>query len=87
VTVVLDFWEKGSANIVRSYVIITESSGAEAHDERFIARIRPAASNFPAGEGFDSAWGSSDIEAKDRAVADIRTRPENAGLRSFEKKG
>jgi hypothetical protein len=83
--ITLEFWEKGSARIVHSYLIMTDLSGVENHDEKFIASIRPASSNFPAGEGFDPVWGSSHVEAKNRAVAAIRARPENAGLRSFEK--
>jgi hypothetical protein len=84
--VTLEFWEKGNAKLTRSYLIITEETAVELFDEKFVARITPAASNFPPGAPFDPIYGTSDFNVKDRAVSAIRGRPENAGLRSFEKK-
>lgn len=84
--ITLGFWEKGNAKVTRSYLITTEVTAMELFDEKCVARIKPAASNFPPGAPFDPIYGASEIEVKDKAASAIRIRPENAGLRSFEKK-
>jgi hypothetical protein len=84
--ITLGFWEKGNAKLTRSYLITAEVSPVDIFGEKFIARIKPAVSNFPPGMTFDPIFGDSEITAKDKAISEIRNRPENRGLRSFEKK-
>jgi hypothetical protein len=81
----LEFWEKGTANLVRNYLIMTKVSAVGIPDERYVANILPAATNLPLGDHYDPIFGASEIEVKDRAIAVICARPENAGLRSFLK--
>jgi hypothetical protein len=81
----LEFWEKGNARIVRSYIITTEESASEAVGEKFVAKIVPAVSNFPTGKPFDPILAGSHQEAKSRAIVLIKERPENNGLQSFAK--
>lgn len=83
--VTLGFWEKGSAILTRSYLINTAASAVDIFEEKFISKVSPAVSNFPPDDSFAPFFGASEIEAKDRAVAEIRSRKQNAGLRSFEK--
>lgn len=84
-SVTLGFWEKGSAKLTRSYLINTAASAVAIFEENFISKVTPAVSNFPPDDSFAPFFGASEIEAKDRAVAEIRSRKQNAGLRSFEK--
>ncbi len=81
----LGFWERGNAQIVRSYLIKTAENDGNAAGEKFVANILPAVSNFPTGASFEPIYGSSHQQAKVRAISAIRSRPENAGLLSFTK--
>ena len=83
--VTLGFWEKGSAKLTRSYLVSTRASDVDIFDEKYVSKITPAVSNFPPDDSFAPFFGASQVEAKDRAIAAIRSRKQNAGLRSFEK--